>query len=223
MKKIFLENNEDIVLENISRNFKNDLRKSPSYKTEVITESNDTEVLEEGLKFFKVSGRLYKLAEKITKKAKQKQNTELVDTIKKINDLARKFEKAEDLYSIGRKKEARTKYKELIKGYNSLLKILKKSETMDALKAIGGVGMTVAAMTIPYLLLNKFFPALSFGATQTAAAADPNMLGQAKLFLKRAGAMTLCGIPTKAARGIFNNGISVYDDKIIKQIDNLLS
>lgn len=221
MKKLFLEENEDVVLENITRNFKNELKVHPSSEKEVITE--EQEVLEEGLKFFKVSGRLFKLADKIARKARQKDKPELIDTVKKINELANKFENAEDLYEIGRKKEAKIKYKALTKNYAELLKMLKKQDVIDALKSVGGVAMTIATMTVPYLLLNKFFPKLSFGATQTAAAAEPGFLNQAKIFLKRAGAMTLCGIPTKAARGIFNNGISVYDDKIIKQVDNLLA
>ena len=83
--------------------------------------------------------------------------------------------------------------------------------------------MTIVTMTVPYMMLNKFFPTLSFGATQKAAAETAGMLNQGKIFLKRAGAMTLCGIPAKAANNALGNGLEIYDDKILKQVDNLLS
>ena len=192
----------------------------PSSRKEIINE--DTEVLEEGLKFFKVSTRLYKLANKIDIKAKRKDKKELFGLVKKVNHLADKFEHAEDLYEIGRKTEAKVEYKKLISKYNEVLKMMKKSEITSALKAVGGTAVTIASMTVPYLLLNKFFPSLSFGAVQTAALDKP-MLQQSALFLKRAGAMTLFGIPVRAARNILDNGTSAYDDKIVKQVDNLLS
>ena len=217
MEKLFFEENEDAVINRIYENFK----KEPKHCSVIAEEK--TEIIEEGVKLFKVSKKLYKLSDKLIKKAQKKQVPEVITTAKKVEKLAQKFEDAEDLYEIGRKAEAKVKYRKLIKDYSELLKLLKKSETITALKLAGGLAMTVASMTIPYMLLNKFFPALSFGAVNTAAAKEVSMLNQAKLYLKRAGAFMLCGIPTRTANSIVNNGISSYDDKITDKVDNLLT
>ena len=217
MKKLFFEENEEQVINSIYSNFK----KEP-LKSSVITEEEQTEVLEEGLKFFKVSKRLYKLSDKLVKKAERKNKPEVIDTAKKIAKLAQKFEEAEDLYEIGRKEEAKIKYKKLIKDYSEVLKVLKKSETVNALKSVSGLAITITSMTLPYMLLNKFFPALSVGAVNAEAAMEASMMSQAGLYLKRAGAFTLCGIPVRATSGIVRNGITSYDDKVTDKVDKLL-
>ena len=64
--KVVLESNtlENKVISSAYNCFKNDIKRQPS----VITEEN--QVINEGLKFFKASPRLYKLALKIERKAK---------------------------------------------------------------------------------------------------------------------------------------------------------
>lgn len=182
---------------------------------------NDSQIIEEGIKFFRVSSRLYKLSEKLVSKSKMINNSQLLKTSEKVNELASKFEDAEDLYDAGQKKEAKEKYESLIKNYYDIIKLLKKEETVNALKKIGGLGFTVAALSLPYILLHKFFPKLSISNFNNME--DASLLNKSKMYLKRAGALTLCGIPDKAAHDIFNNVTNSYDNKILMNIDKLLS
>lgn len=212
MKKIFLEDCEKKVLKNVSKEVKNI---SVNKRKDVIQE----ETLTEGLKFFKASERLYKLAIKLEKKSKQ--NPAVQPAVKRINKLANKFEYVEDLYDIGRKAEAKASYKELQTKYTDLLKILQKEEVRNALKKIGALGFTIASMTIPYIAMNKFFPNLSFSKVNenSKELAANKQIG---LYLKRAGAFILCGLPVKVARNAYNVSLDNYETQIIKSVDRLL-
>ena len=106
MKKIFLEGCEKKMLKNASKEANKN-----SFHLERKKDSLNEEVLEEGIKFFKTSSRLYKLVDKFNKKSEQ--NPDLISTAKKLNKLANKFEYVEDLYDTGKKAEAKIAYKEL--------------------------------------------------------------------------------------------------------------
>lgn len=213
---------EEQVTNRALKTIKNDLDKNPSVRAQ-----DNNEVITEGLKFFKASSRLYKLSEKIVRKA-NKQNLpdekkeKIIKLSKKVNKLGDEFEKAEDLFDVGRKSEARAMEKQLKNDYMDILKMLKKSEFNDALKSIGSTALMMASMVVPYMLLNKFFPTLSFGAVNKAAAETTSFREQAGLYLKRAGAFALCGLPVKATREIVNTGTRAYDENIIKSLDKKL-
>lgn len=209
--KVILENNEKEVINRLKRTFRND---------NYIPREKKTEVIEEGIKFFKTSIRLYKLADKIEMKSKK--NPELAPTVKKLNELATKFDYAESLYDVGKKTEGKAQYESLKKKYMDLLKLLKKDDVKNALKKSGCLALTIASMVLPYMMLNKFFPSLSFGAVNSQAAKS-GFKDQAALYLKRAGAFTLCGLPTTITRSGFNNAIDQYDDKVVKSVDRFLN
>ncbi len=215
--KVVLESNtlENKVINSAYNCFKNDIKRQPS----VITEEN--QVINEGLKFFKASPRLYKLALKIERKAQRNQELGLGEIVKKINALANKFEYVEDLYEVGRKAEAKTQYKDLCKKYNDVLKMLRKNDVKNSLKKIGGLAFTVASMTIPYIAMSHFFPSLALTQVNSEAA-NMSFYEKTGLYLKRAGAFTLCGIPVKLLRSGFQFGTDAMEQKAIVKVDKLL-
>lgn len=213
--KVFLNGCEKRILNNISEEVNKDSFKIINSQNQALQE----EVIEEGLKFFKASTRLYKLANKLERKAKQ--NPSVINTAQKINRLANKFEYAEDLYEVGRKEEAKSYYKELKNNYTDLLKILRKEEVREALKKAGVLSLSIAGMIIPYVALNHFFPSLSFSNVNKAAG-ELGTKDQAFLYLKRAGAFTLCGLPVKATRSALSLRNSVSEEKMLKSVDRLL-
>lgn len=210
MTKVILEDNEEEVMNAAYKYFKKE-HKQPLplvVKEEVITE---------GIKYFKTSARLYKLALKLEKRAKK--NPQMLETAKKVNALANKFEYVEDLYDVGKKAEAKTQYKDLCNKYTDVIKLLKKTEVKDALKSAGSLSLTMASMCLPYLAMQHFFPGLSLAAVNSAEATGMQKAG---LYLKRAGAFTLCGIPVKAARTALNFGSQDAELKALKSVDRML-
>ena len=213
MKKVILEDNEKEVINAAYKHFKKEHKRiNPS----VVTEENN-EVITEGLKYFKTSERLYKLAIKLERRAKQ--NPEILETAKKVNALGNKFEYIEDLYATGKKEEAKTQYKELCDKYISIIKLLKKESVRSALKTTGSLAITVASMTIPFLAMSKFFPKLSLQALNSS---ELTGLKKAKLYLERAGAFTLCGLPVKIASKSLNFGYDEAELKVLKSVDRML-
>ena len=214
MKKVILEDNEKEVINAAYKHFKKEHKRiNPS----VVTEENN-EVITEGLKYFKTSERLYKLAIKLERRAKQ--NPEILETAKKVNALGNKFEYIEDLYAIGdEKEEAKIQYKELCDKYISVIKLLKKESVRSALRATGSLAITVASMTIPFLAMGKFFPKLSLQALNSS---ELTGLKKAKLYLKRAGAFTLCGLPVKIASKALNFRNDEAELKALKSVDRML-
>lgn len=213
MKKVILEDNEKEVINAAYKHFKKEHKRiNPSVVTE---ESN--EVITEGLKYFKTSERLYKLAIKLERRAKQ--NPEILETAKKVNALGNKFEYVEDLYAVGKKEEAKTQYKELCDKYISIIKLLKKESVRSALKTAGSLAIVVASMVVPYLAMEKLFPQLSLQALNSS---ELTGLKKAKLYLERAGAFTLCGLPVRAASKALNFGSDEAELKALKSVDRML-
>lgn len=181
----------------------------------------EKEVISEGLRVNKVSPRLYRLAAKVQARNKRNPSLELEETVQKITSLANEFEKAESLNDVGRRAEAKVLYKSLAAKYTDVLKILRKESVKDALKKTGSLALTVAGMTVPFLLMGKLFPNLDLGKIQRGAA-ERSPLQTAGLYLKRAGAFTLCGIPVQAARAGMNFATGFSDNKAIARIDRIL-
>lgn len=180
--------------------------------------SEKPEIISEGIKYFKASKRLYKLAQKITTRAKQRNNSDLINLANKVNLLAKLFEEAEDDYEAGNKANALKTYNALKQKYSDILKLLKQESIKNALKGIGSLALVVAGMTIPYLAMNKFFPNFL-----SVSGNGRTFSEKTEYYLKRAGAFTICGIPTRALTKGFNSSIESMDDKIIKSVDRLLN
>lgn len=214
MAKVILEDNEKEVINAAYKYFKKE-RKHPL--PSVIKEEQQEEVITEGIKYFKTSARLYKLALKLEKRAKK--NPQMLETARKVNALANKFEYIEDLYEVGKKEEAKAQYKDLCDKYVDVIKLLKRTEVKDALKTAGSLSLTVASMCIPYLAMQHFFPNLTLTAINGETISG---MKKAKLYLERAGAFTLCGIPVKAARAALNYGSQEAETKALKSVDRML-
>lgn len=212
MEKIILEDikKEKFVIDSAYNTFKKDFSKPSEKKQE--------SVITEGLKYFKVSPRLYKLALKIERRSKRNKELKLEEVVKKITALANKFEYVEDLYAVGKKAEAKAHYKELVVKYSNILKMLKKETVKDSLKKIGGLAFTVASMVVPYMAMSYYFPNLNFQAANQEA----TIMKQAGVYLKRAGAFTLCGLPVKAAKGLFGSISDNVESKSLARIDKLI-
>lgn len=185
-------------------------------KCPLIKEQEET-VIEEGIKYFKVSPRLFKLALKIEKKAKRAGTTELDNLVKKINTIANDFELLEDKYYLSKdvkaKIELKAQYNTLMKKYEDIIRMLKRSEIITALRSIGSLAFTVAIMTVPYIGMQHFFPDL-------LAVKDGN--NSAFRYLKRAGAFVLCGIPVRAARSATFRITDDMEAKVLARTDKLL-
>lgn len=185
-------------------------------KCPLIKEQEET-VIEEGVKYFKVSPRLFKLALKIEKKAKRAGTTELDNLVKKIITIANDFELLEDKYYLSKdvkaKIELKAQYNTLMKKYEDIIRMLKKSEITTALKSIGGLAFTIALMTVPYIGMQHFFPDL-------IAVKDGN--NSVFRYLKRAGAFVLCGIPVRAARSATFRFTDDMEAKVLARTGKLL-
>lgn len=187
----------------------------------------DTQVIEEGIKYFKISPRLYKLALKLEKKSlkvkdSHEQYQEIDRLVKKINALANNFETLEDKYYLGDKAQkavAKNSYKQLLVQYNDIIKMMRKSEIIDALKQTGSLAFTVAGMALPYIAMSHFFPdLLSINAINQSS----NTMDKAFLYCKRAGAFTLCGLPLKITRAGINALTDDTEAKILARTDKIL-
>lgn len=187
----------------------------------------DTQVIEEGIKYFKISPRLYKLALKLEKKSlkvkdSHEQYQEIDRLVKKINALANNFETLEDKYYLGDKAQkavAKNSYKQLLVQYNDIIKMMRKSEIIDALKQTGSLAFTVAGMALPYIAMSHFFPDL---LSVNAINQSSNTMDKAFLYCKRAGAFTLCGLPLKITRAGINALTDDTEAKILARTDKIL-
>jgi hypothetical protein len=190
-------------------------------------QTKQEQVIEEGIKYFKISPRLYKLALKLEKKSikikdSKEQYQEIDKLVKKINALANSFEILEDNYYLGDKAQkavAKNSYKQLIAQYYDIIKMMKKSEVIDALKQTGGIAFTVAGMALPYIAMNHFFPELLSINTINQS---PSAMDKAFLYCKRAGAFTLCGLPLKITRAGINALTDDAETKILARTDRVL-
>lgn len=218
MERFILEDKklEEKIINSAYNNFKKEKRSAS-----VITEEKSDEVINEGLRHFKASPRLYKLAVKIERKAGRNKELGLDEVVKKINALANKFEYVEDLYEVGRKQEAKVQYRDLCKRYADVLKLLRKDSVKNSLKKIGGLAFTIASMTVPYIAMSHFFPTLNL-STVNNSAANMGFFDKTGLYLKRAGAFTLCGLPVKIIKGVVNIGSEEAELKSLARIDKLI-
>lgn len=116
---------------------------------------NEEQILTEGIKFFKNSKKITKLANKLEKKANKlfdKDNVEgskeLSKFVSETKNIADKFQKLEDEYKNAKdkdkKKELKTKYSSLEKEFQKLLKILKQEKVKKSLVEVGGLALAAS-------------------------------------------------------------------------------
>jgi hypothetical protein len=114
-------------------------------KYEILKESNlidnKTLLLMEGIRFFKNSIRLKKLSNKVKKQIRltddETTRIGLNEFIKKIDDIAAKFEEVEDQYASGDKENAKQNYKVMVAANADLIKEINKESIKKALIAAG--------------------------------------------------------------------------------------
>ena len=107
-------------------------------------QTKQEQVIEEGIKYFKISPRLYKLALKLEKKSikikdSKEQYQEIDKLVKKINALANSFETLEDNYYLGNKTQkavAKNSYKQLIVYPHHFLYLMNQAILHDMLQTL---------------------------------------------------------------------------------------
>lgn len=182
---------------------------------EIIEDCLVEDELEEGVKYFKMSKRLGKLAEKLQKKVAKV--PEVKPLVAKTKAAAKSFEAIENAFASGKitKPQARSKYDSIKKDYGEVVKALRKKETITALKvggAIAIVGGIVAALAFGLGPLG-----LVAGAGGKIAA--PSAFKQAADALKKAAGVPL-GTPPDPTK-IFGRG--ALSSGMIKKLPGMSS
>jgi hypothetical protein len=100
------------------------------------TIDEDIEVLEEGLKVFKASQRLKKLADRLQRKDMK----EMMPIVERIRKAASEFERVEGKFQQGQitKAQARIRVDSIKRNYNDIMKMLRRKEMGTFLK-VGGI------------------------------------------------------------------------------------
>jgi hypothetical protein len=133
---------------------------------DLIEELEDcTVTLDEGLRYFKTSKRLHKLAEKLMKKAKGKREIEAFAN--SARDAAREFEKVEDKFAQGilNKPQARIAFDAIKKHYSEILKKARNKTIFNILKTAGLLGI-VGSITATILFGWQPFAAIGIKIPQ---------------------------------------------------------
>jgi hypothetical protein len=188
------------------------LKKYLMNETYIEEDLNEKEILEEGIRFFKVSKRLTKLVNKLTQKIDLIDNAHsrkaLIIATNKIQRLSNKFKKLEDAYSneelmSANKPLLKTEYKKLMQDYKEILTLMKSEELKAVLKTINQYGFLLLTMAIPL----KFMAPVS-----NAIGIDLNDTSWTGLF-KRSGIYLALGMPARIASSAISKGIDKLIDK----------
>ena len=145
-------------------------KKERNLKKRRIQEEVQEETLEEGIKYFKASHKLFRLLEVLVPKLEriegQEERRSMITLINKIDRLAKKFEKVEIDYKVekilkNKNPEAKKKYAELTMEFADLIKMAKKEDIKKILKNIGFLSLLFASMVIPFEVLKKVNPIIN--------------------------------------------------------------
>lgn len=140
----------------------------------IIEESFDEEYINEGLRIFKASKRLNKLADKIENKLSKKKEDatvapseikEVKEIIKKTRKAAQDFEKLEEKFKNAdreERKEIREEEKKLKEKYEDFLKKIRSDEFKKLATALGIAGLVAGIAT------GQFWISLIANAPKTA-------------------------------------------------------
>jgi hypothetical protein len=121
---------------------------------------NDIEVLEEGIKYFKASQRLKKLADRLQKKDMK----EMMPVIERIRKAASEFERIEGKFEQGQitKAHARIRIDSIKRNYNDIMKMLRQKEMGTFLK-VGGISAILGGVIASIIF--GFQPLQAIGIT----------------------------------------------------------
>jgi len=132
----------------------------------------DIEVLEEGIKFFKASQRLKKLADRLQKKDMK----EMSPIIERTRKAASEFERIEGKFEKGEitKTQARLRIDSIKRNYNDIMKMVRGKEFGNFLK-IGGVAAILGGIVASIIF--GFQPLQAIGITLPSWDKIKNTLG----------------------------------------------
>lgn len=216
--------NEELVISNLEKEFRNNKKK-------IITKSKPP-LITEGIKYFKNSIRLRKVADKIKNNAEYVEDADkketLVKTAARMYTLANDFEKVELDYSSGNT-YAKKDYNNLLIKYKDVCKMLKRETVKSALKSASVLVLSIASMALSYLAINKLkINGLKGTSTTKEILADIPNSGKTETNslsvsdgVKRMGIFYLMGLPFIKIKSMVNNSIdnTQTQDDIIKTIE----
>ena len=132
----------------------------------------DIEVLEEGIKFFKASQRLKKLADRLQKKDMK----EMGPVIERTRKAASEFERIEGKFEKGQitKAQARVRIDSIKRNYNDIMKMLRGKEFGTLLK-VGGIAAILGGIVASIIF--GFQPLQAIGVTLPSWDKIKNTLG----------------------------------------------
>ena len=133
---------------------------------------DDIEVLEEGIKYFKASQRLKKLADRLQKKDMK----EMSPVIERTRKAASEFERIEGKFEKGQitKAQARIRIDSIKRNYNDIMKMLRGKEFGTFLK-IGGISAILGGIVASIIF--GFQPLQAIGITLPSWDKIKNTLG----------------------------------------------
>ncbi|MFW6281348.1 MAG: hypothetical protein ACOC1O_00960 [bacterium] len=129
---------------------------------------SDVIYLEEGIVFFKNSNKLKRLGKKLEKKhdklidkkdMKDEANA-LGSLIREVKNIAKKFEAIENKFKKSSKEERkniREEYKNLQNEFKDLLDIVRKDDTKNALRIVGGLAIVAGILLLAYFTFGSLF------------------------------------------------------------------
>ena len=151
---------------------------------DLLEDCEEVEGLEEGVKYFKVSKRLNKLALRLQSKAKEVPQAKAL--VSKTKAAAKKFEALEKAFTAGSitKAQARVNYDGIKKDYKEVMSALKKKELMTALKVGGAIAIVAGIVAAILFGLNPLAALVGARHTETVPPAVKDLLGREKGALK---------------------------------------
>lgn len=151
---------------------------------DLLEDCEEVEGLEEGVKYFKVSKRLNKLA--IRLQAKTKEVPQAKGLISKVKSAAKKFEALENSFKSGTitKAQARVKYDGIKKDYKEVMSALKKKELMTALKVAGAIAIVAGIVAAILFGLGPLAALVGAKSVETVPPSVKELLGRQQSALK---------------------------------------
>lgn len=242
---------ESKVLSGLYKEYKknNGFSGNGNSRVKIISESYDDydnkEIITEGIKFFKNSKRLRKVADKLMVNYDRSNSDEDKKNLKKVSlkmySLADKFEKVEDDYKYKNKEIAKNDYRELCEKYKDICLILKKESVKSTLKTVSSLALTIASLALSYFAVGRVMNALGNlkakiivpteikGGSVTASleknTPKTETSGKEGFFdsIKRYGIWSVMQLPISGARNLSTNAIDSIQtqNNIIQSVENV--
>lgn len=202
--------NDELIISNLEEELKGKLPKQKNIEEEVI---------EEGIKYFKTSEKLEKVAQRLNHNSQiikdEEQKSKVIKAASQLQALSISFKKLEYEYQYGNKNKAKSDYKELLKKYKDIATMLKKEDMKKALKRTNSLVVTIASMAVSYCMITNIGNIILKSATS-----DGNDIGSLFSSVAKIGASYIARLPVYAIGGINSKKIDKInnDGEVIRYV-----